>query len=541
MICPNGQLPTLANLLLWICLTIIVVHVHTFCASPSDLHRSAASSTRMAQAQKMWTNSGDPDPDWKADYLPCNGGGSHSVTEMGPEEMLREWFPLSFESYLSSSLPNPVLHMGRRLVVWKGKDDAWFAQDDMCPHKLAPLSDGSIAEDGASLRCSYHGWQFDGCGACTMIPSLPRDASISPRCAVRSYPVRRTGKMLWIWMDPSVEPDFDSPRLRHADGAWELPNGYQREVAYSWDYLFENILDPTHVAYSHFGVGKEFNRTEVDEIRDDHVTNLETRYTNDGVQLKFNRTVNGRNANETWDFLYPGVWFLRRGPGSDRGAGGVIMASPIDAQNTRLMSAQYKPEVSETKETSVGKLKARLLRPIITVIFHTAMNKFFNSDAFLIRYQQEMVALGETPRDPMKEYELASPADQGTVAFRRWHLQRLGGRLPMARRLIPESKRESGSVSQPSDPSFAMITREEAADPWEQHSKNCPSCRGAHSIARKVKLGSAVLAVLAVVLRPAIGTGMSVGSSLALSFLSLRSHRFASSFHKKGHVHGDMG
>lgn len=483
--------------------------------------------------------------DWKADHLPDGRGddadeNNSPVEEMGPEAMLREWFPLSFESYLDPSVPNPVLHMGRNLAVWRDGDGEWSAVDDMCPHKLAPLSDGSIAEDGKSLRCSYHGWRFNGCGGCVAIPSLPRDAPIPPRCSVRSYPVRRTGKMLWIWMDPSVEPNYDSPRLRHAEGCWDLSDGYQREVAYSWDYLFENILDPTHVAYSHFGVGKEFNRTEVDEIRDEHVTNLRTRYTNEGVQLRFNRTINGRNKNETWDFLYPGVWFLRRSPALDRGGAGVIMASPIDSQNTRLMSTGYNPVVTKKEESAVGKLKAKLLSPVFKVLFHTTLNRFFNSDAFLIRYQQEMVASGETPHDPLKEYELASPADQGTVAFRRWHLKRLGGKLPMARPLVPESKRELGSVSRPVVPGPALITREEAADPWEQHSKNCPTCRGAHNISLRVKYWSAALAALVALLRPVIGTCKSFVGSLALSVLSFQAHRFALSFRKKGHVHGYM-
>ncbi|CAB9503646.1 TIC 55, chloroplastic [Seminavis robusta] len=361
---------------------------------------------------------------------------------MNAEETLQEWFPLSFQAYLKQDWPNAVLHMGRPLVVWRSAEGTWFAQDDMCPHKLAPLSDGSITATGDAIRCSLHGWQFQGCGTCSMIPSLPANASIpgNKKYAVRSFPIRQRGDCLWIWMDPSVPPDENHPRMQ--DASWELKNGYQRELPYSWDFLFENILDPTHVAYAHCGVGKEFNRTEVDDIRENHVTNLQTRSNNLGVQLKFDRTINGRTANETWDFLYPGVWFLRRNT-SETGPAGVIVASPIDTNRVRIMSGQYNPNPPpETKKKQSW--KAKLQRQIFTVVFHRSLNKFFNSDAFLLRYPQDLIAAACSENsNPLSHYELASPADQGTVAFRRWHRQRLGGKLPMANpSLLPKIPRQ---------------------------------------------------------------------------------------------------
>ncbi len=39
----------------------------------------------------------------------------------------------------------------------------------MCPHRLAPLSEGRIDEQGC-LQCCYHGWSFNGDGSCARIP-----------------------------------------------------------------------------------------------------------------------------------------------------------------------------------------------------------------------------------------------------------------------------------------------------------------------------------------------------------------------------------
>lgn len=60
--------------------------------------------------------------------------------------------------------------------------------------RLAPLSEGRIDQDG-TLMCSYHGWQFNGQGACTRIPQIGDEkahatACSSNRSCVASYPVK---------------------------------------------------------------------------------------------------------------------------------------------------------------------------------------------------------------------------------------------------------------------------------------------------------------------------------------------------------------
>ena len=44
----------------------------------------------------------------------------------------------------------------------------------MCPHRLAPLSEGRIDQWGR-LQCVYHGWCFNGSGDCKFIPQAPPD------------------------------------------------------------------------------------------------------------------------------------------------------------------------------------------------------------------------------------------------------------------------------------------------------------------------------------------------------------------------------
>ncbi len=45
--------------------------------------------------------------------------------------------------------------LGKSLVVWADSKGAWHCFEDVCPHRLAPLSEGRV--EGDSLMCSYHG------------------------------------------------------------------------------------------------------------------------------------------------------------------------------------------------------------------------------------------------------------------------------------------------------------------------------------------------------------------------------------------------
>ena len=58
---------------------------------------------------------------------------------------------------------------------------------DRCPHRLAPLSAGTVVGD--TLQCGYHGWCFDAEGACTDIPAIGGSDRIPPaRACHRARP-----------------------------------------------------------------------------------------------------------------------------------------------------------------------------------------------------------------------------------------------------------------------------------------------------------------------------------------------------------------
>jgi phenylpropionate dioxygenase-like ring-hydroxylating dioxygenase large terminal subunit len=84
------------------------------------------------------------------------------------------WLPVAEDAEVGTQ-PVAVVADGVPLVVLRPAVDAppvVFA--DRCPHRLVPLSAATV-EDGR-LRCAYHGWEFDGSGACVDLPSQPGDA-----------------------------------------------------------------------------------------------------------------------------------------------------------------------------------------------------------------------------------------------------------------------------------------------------------------------------------------------------------------------------
>ncbi|KAI8473697.1 MAG: hypothetical protein J3K34DRAFT_173507 [Monoraphidium minutum] len=159
--------------------------------------------------------------------------------------------------------------LGKRYVAWFDRaapsGGAWRLVDDACPHRLSPLSESRIRADG-QLTCAYHGWSFDGSGACTNIPQLgdPKaraTACASARTCVASYPTATEDGLLFAWLEAgprgaaaaAADLAAKGGRLvvsevagRAARVVWashEVPNDYL--------YWAEQGLDPSHANWLH--------------------------------------------------------------------------------------------------------------------------------------------------------------------------------------------------------------------------------------------------------------------------------------------------
>src|SRR5215471_19968277 len=52
------------------------------------------------------------------------------------------------------------------------------------------------------IRCVYHGWKFDVEGRCLDMPTSYPDLNAKDKMAIKAYPAREHGGMVWAYMGP---------------------------------------------------------------------------------------------------------------------------------------------------------------------------------------------------------------------------------------------------------------------------------------------------------------------------------------------------
>lgn len=156
------------------------------------------------------------------------------------------WYPLAWSRDVGHRLITRRI-WEEDLVVFRTRDGLVAVLEDACPHRLAPLSLGTLRGD--AVECGYHGLTFDCSGKCVSAPGMPRP----PSAKVRSFPAAESMGMVWVWMgDPTKAdrtqvfhlPEYDDPQFSVVEGD-ALP------VRTNYLNLADNLCDPTHVVYVH--------------------------------------------------------------------------------------------------------------------------------------------------------------------------------------------------------------------------------------------------------------------------------------------------
>jgi phenylpropionate dioxygenase-like ring-hydroxylating dioxygenase large terminal subunit len=117
------------------------------------------------------------------------------------------WLPVATAGEITTR-PRALVADGRPIVVVRllpAGPAVAFA--DRCPHRLVPLSAGTVA--GGVLRCAYHGWEFDHTGRCAQVPSLGAEATVPPRAHLAEVRVREEDGHVYVCASdlPAPVPD----------------------------------------------------------------------------------------------------------------------------------------------------------------------------------------------------------------------------------------------------------------------------------------------------------------------------------------------
>lgn len=160
------------------------------------------------------------------------------------------WFQAGYSEDLRKGDVRPVSAVGKEFVLWRDAEGKAHANDAHCPHLGTHLGHGGRV-CGTTLKCPFHGWQFNGDGACTDIPYSP-----NPRLELRhlkSWPLMERNGLLMVWWHPQgLAPSFDIPVLpEHGHAQWSRYRRQRWEVATIWQEVQENIVDTTHFHHLH--------------------------------------------------------------------------------------------------------------------------------------------------------------------------------------------------------------------------------------------------------------------------------------------------
>lgn len=169
-----------------------------------------------------------------------------------PELGLREyWYPAIQSKRVGQRKPVRLRIMGEYLALFRGGDGDVVALVDACPHRGAALGKGDSHFPG-TLSCPYHGWTFDGDGACVAVLTEGPDSFIPGKVHARKRPTKTLKGVVFVWMgdaEPApIEEDVPEEFFERDDQTMVFMFTQVWDV--NWAVALENSLD-SHVPYVH--------------------------------------------------------------------------------------------------------------------------------------------------------------------------------------------------------------------------------------------------------------------------------------------------
>lgn len=462
----------------------------------SQLHSNLPLFTRNASKFKLFTAlSPSPLTDSSSSNLQVDDDVAEEA-ETGSEKFdwYSQWYPVMPICDLDKRAPHGKKVLGIDVVVWWDRNEgAWQVFDDACPHRLAPLSEGRIDQWGR-LQCVYHGWCFNGSGDCKLIPQAPLDGPpihTSKKACVAAYPSIVQNDILWFWpnSDPQYKdiitrkkppfiPEIDDPSFTSLMG--------NRDIAYGYEVLIENLMDPSHVPYAHYGLMKTPQPKEKAD-----------REGGRPLELSIEKLdVNGFTANQGWSkskFMPPSIFYAYSDPNKlassdeskkssvQRKFSLIFICVPVSPGNSRLIWC-----FPRNFGLWIDKIVPRWM-------LHVGQNLILDSDLYLLHVEEKKIMdVGQA--NWHKACFVPTKADALVIGFRKWLKKYAGGEVDWRGKY-------SGSLP-PTPP------REQLMDRYWSHVVNCKSCNSAYKSLNVVEVMLQVLSVASIGIVATMKQGM---------------------------------
>ena len=395
--------------------------------------------------------------------------GGTDPTRFDPIE---SWYPIFYIEDLDKLAPTPFTLLDRDLVIWwDTQAQAWRAFDDRCPHRLARLSEGRIAEDGL-LECPYHGWAFTGAGTCDRIPQqLPTaQAETSRRACATSLPTTVEQGLLFIYpgtpasAEQTPVPLIPVPMVdgKPTDG-WIVLNTF-RDLPYDAATLLENVLDPSHLPYTHHNsVGKRSNAGPVElEV----VSSDKSGFT--GTWLEGPRK--GTLGTQDTTFIAPCLMWHELKSKQFGETITVVYATPTRKGECRVF-ARFPFKFA-------SKLPAFFISATPQWYSHINNNAILEDDQIFLHHQERYLAQSGGSENFSQAFYLPTKADRFVFEYRQWLNSFQADPFP-------------GQVFSP------PLATEKLLDRYHSHTEHCHSCRTAYKNIQTAKQAIVLIALLA--------------------------------------------
>lgn len=439
---------------------------------------------------------------------------------------------MAFDSVTDKTVPHRLELLGEPLVLWWDHESkVWATMSDACPHRLAPLSEGRVDEDG-QIECPYHGWSFTSEGECTKIPqaaSAP-DGLLS-RCRGTSFATVEKQGLIWVWATPlnfgassdaTVLPDESLiPTCEAMDDDRFVWIDVSRDMPYSADMLLENVLDSSHVPFTHHQtISKRENAVPL-RLRLTEPVSAQG-FVGEQAQAPplpsagvSGRAPQGAGAQTERTTLYVAPTYMHHkirtapaGSGDDFDKGfetwTVAYATPTGPGRCRLLARfPFRFPSPEPKQGVVANLLPSINFPkaffkrVPDWIQHMGQLTVLDDDNIFLPLQERRV---NDKGGWRANYVMPTSADTYVSAYRRWY---------DAAGPPPHAAHASDHLH------AAPLDKEKLLDRLSQHTAHCKSCSGALANAKRVNSVTKVLLIALATSLPWILSSSSMAVLLA--------------------------
>lgn len=398
----------------------------------------------------------------KTDKIPAGG------TNPNQFDVLEAWYPIHYIDDLDKSKLTRFTILNKDVVIWWDKQaSSWRVFEDKCPHRLVPLSEGRIAEDGL-LECPYHGWAFAGDGKCERIPQQPegRKAETSQRACAISFPTTIKQGLLFVFPGkPENAENIQVPiieAIEESPDEWVVLNTF-RDLPYDALTLLENVIDSSHIPFTHHAtVG---NRSSVSPVELELVESGKHGFT--GIWQEGPRK--GTLGKQDTTFIAPGlVWHDLTSKQFGRTLT-VVYATPIRKGECRLF-ARFPFKFT-------AKLPGFFIKLTPRWYSHISQNGILEDDQIFLHYQERYLEESGGSANFNKAFYLPTKADTYVSELRNWVNKYNANPFP-------------GESLPP------RLSTEELLDRYHSHTKKCGSCSKALARIQKLRMAIAFLAAV---------------------------------------------